>query len=495
MWLWQLLNYIIYIYKMGKKLTEPKYSIESEQALLWAMLIDNKIVHDVCSQLKDEDFYITNHQIIYRAIYYLAKNNKDIDLITVKDQLEHMDTKIDNPKYKWQDDINPFIKSNELVAIWGMTSLVELTEATAHSWNYLSYIETILRYSQLRKIRKVAQLCETNIDNNLWPEEVIKLLESWIRNVTRWFTGGDIVWLDEILFKRMDELSEWLQENKTDKLITTWFNLLDNTIWPFMPGNLILVWARPAQWKTAFVMNIINNNLSKDKRIAFFSLEMNHKEIVNRFISMHTDIDSFKLKNWTNKPDYIDKDEFLKSRLKQLNHIEDNLASLLNKQLYIDDSTNLTPKKIKARLSRITMEEELDLIVIDYIWLMKSDVKWLNKTNETWDISRELKIIAWEFNCPVIVLSQLSREVETRWDKRPIMKDLRNSWDLEQDANIIMFLYRDRAYYPDSFDDTLQVIVSKNRDWGKWTIHLDFNLKKQLITSCSKEKIIQLKSL
>ena len=209
---------------------------------------------------------------------------------------------------------------------------------------------------------------------------------------------------------------------------------------------------------------------------------------------MHSDVNSFQLKNWTNKPDSHTKEQFLEKRLKELANIEDNLSYLLGKQLFIDDSSNLTPKKIKARLSRITMEQELDLIVVDYIWLMKSDQKWLNKTNETWDISRELKIIAGEFNCPVIAVSQLSREVESRADKRPLMKDLRNSWDLEQDANIKMFMYRDKAYDEYSFDDTLEVIISKNRDWAKWTINLEFDLRKQLITECTPEKILEIKN-
>jgi len=475
---------------------EPmKYSLESEQAILWAMLIDSKIIHDVCSQLSAEDFYDDVSQIVFKAIHYLTSKWKDVDLITVKDQLEHMDVKMDNPKYKWQWDVNPFIKSNELEEIWWMMVLMELTEITCHSWNYLSYVESILRYSQLRKIKNVAQMCEQNIDNNLPPEDVIKLLELWIRKITTWLTGGDIVSLEEILMNRVNELWDWLENNESTKTLITWFKDLDNMMWPMMPWNLILMWWRPWAGKSWVVMNIINNNIMKGKRVAFFSLEMNNREIVNRFISMHSDVNSFQLKNWTNRPEYIDKEKFMEWRMKQYENIQDKLSELIDKQLFINDSTNLTPKKMKARLSRITMEHELDLIVIDYIWLMKSDVKWLNKTNETWDISRELKIIAGEYNCPVICLSQLSREVESRAEKRPIMKDLRNSWDLEQDANMILFLYRDLYYDPESFDDTLELIVSKNRDWERGKVNVWYDLKKQLIFDLTKQKKDEIKWL
>jgi len=467
----------------------PKHNREAEMAILWSILIDKDIVVDAVSQLEAEDFYDNDTSIIYKAMSYMAVKNIPIDLLTLKDQLEHMDIKLDNPKYKSDSDVNPFIKSNELIAVWWITFLTDLTEIVPTSSNYLEHIKTIKRYSQLRKIRQVVNLCNKNIDNNLWPEEVLKFLETWIRKVVSQQTSWDIYSLDEIMIERMEELAEGIEWNDSTKTLVTGYKDLDSMTWPMMPWNLVLVWARPSMWKSAFVMNVINNNMIQGKRIAFFSLEMNKREIVNRLISMHTDINSFQLKNWTNKPSNVDKEVFLEWRAKQHYHISEQLDELLWSKLFIDDSTNLTPKKIRARLARLTLEEELDLIVIDYIWLMKSDSKWLNKTNETWDISRELKILAWEHNCPVIALSQLSREVETRANKKPIMKDLRNSGDLEQDSNMILFLYREKAYDEFSFDDTLQVIVSKNRDWGKWTVRLEFNLQKQLITNCSKEKI------
>jgi len=135
------------------------------------------------------------------------------------------------------------------------------------------------------------------------------------------------------------------------------------------------------------------------------------------------------------------------------------------------------------------------LLLFYYIWLLKSDTRWLNKTNEIAEISREFKIIAWEYDCPVILLSQLNRSLETRWNKRPMMSDLRDSGSLEQDANQVLFLYRERAYDEFSLDDTLEIIISKNRDWARWTVNVECNMKKQLITDCTKEKKLQIKSI
>jgi len=466
----------------------PPHDLDIERSLIWSMLIDWSIVSDVISEILIDDIYWLDNKKLYQSIYSLAIKEVSIDLMTVKDSLQSMDVKMQNPKFKWWSDIDPFIKTNELESIWWVTTLVELTEWTPSSGNYREYIRIIKKYSNLRKIQRVAKLCLSNIDNNLPPEEVIKFLEQWIRKATVDNKSGDIILLSEVLSERIEELADWLEDNVSQRTISTWFKDLDIKLWSLQWWNLTVIWWRPWQGKSWIVLNMIYNNILKWKRVAFFSLEMNKREIANRIISMVSDVNSFKLKSWTNRPNHIDKDKFIKWRTSQYEDIIQSIDWVMDKQLYIDDTTNLTPKKIKSRLARITMEEKIDLVVVDYIWLMKSDTKWLNKTNEIADITRELKIIAWEHDCPIIALSQLNRSLESRANKRPMMSDLRDSWAIEQDANQILFLYRDRYYDEFSLDDTLEIIISKNRDWWQWTINVEYNLEKQLITDCTKEK-------
>ncbi len=433
----------------------PPNSLEAEQSVLWSLLIDKDWFIAVWDLLTPEDFYNDANRMVYEVMMDLFRNNKPIDLITVKEKLD--DKKM-------------------LDKIWGMTYLTDLTEIVPTTTNIYEYAMIVKNKSVLRRlVRAGNEIISYWYDEESKLNELLEKTEKSVFNVTQTFIKNKLVHINEILSQRFDEFAE-IHENpeliKKHRL-QVGFKGLDFKFGWLKGWDMVVLAARPSMWKTAFALNIAQNAGFRSKNVAIFSLEMSKEQLTDRMISSAMWIDSWKLAKWE-----LEDDEFAK--------IWEAMEKLSVANIYIDDSAwwNIIDLKSKAR--RLKIESWLDLIIIDYIQLMSS---WnsFNRVQEVSEISRWIKSLARELNVPIIALSQLSRWVESRPDKRPVMSDLRESWAIEQDADIIMMLYREDYY--DEFTEKKwisEIFIRKNRNWPTWHVELFFNKNNQKFMEVEK---------
>lgn len=435
----------------------PPHSIEAEQSVLWSLLIDKEAFLIIWDILKSDDFYSEQNAIIFWVMYELYKFNKPIDLITVKEKLD--DKKI-------------------LDKVWWISYLSELTEIVPTTANVFEYAQIVKNKSIHRWLIKCwNEIISYWFDEDKQINELLEKSEKSVFWVTQVFIKNKLVHINEILTQRYEEFAE-IHENPElikDHRLQFWFNNLDKKFGWLKWWDMVVVAARPSMWKTAFALNLAQN-IWKTKNIAIFSLEMSKEQLTDRMIASAMEIDSWKLAKWE-----LEDEEFSK--------IWEAMEKLSESNIYIDDSAwgNLIDLKSKAR--RLKIESGLDLIIIDYLQLMTS---WntLNRVQEISEISRWIKSLARELNVPVIALSQLSRAVESRVDKRPILSDLRESWSIEQDADIVMMLYREEYY--DEFSDkkwVTDIYIRKNRNWPIWNVELIFNKFNQKFHEIEKNLI------
>lgn len=426
----------------------PPHSIEAEQSVLWSILIDKDCFITIWDMLKPEDFYNEANSLIFWVMFSLYKFNKPIDLITVKEKLD--DKKL-------------------LDKIWWITYLSELTEIVPTTTNVFEYAQIVKNKSIHRNlIRCWNEIISYWYDEDKVINELLEKAEKSIFDVTQVFIQNKLVHINEILTKRYEEFAE-IHENPElikEHRLQMWFKNIDNKFGWLKWWDMVVLAARPSMWKTAFALNLAQNIWFSKKNIAIFSLEMSKEQLTDRMIASAMEIDSWKLAKWE-----LEDSEFAK--------IWEAMEKLSNANIYIDDSAwwNLVDLKSKAR--RLKIESWLDLIVIDYLQLMSS---WnsLNRVQEISEISRWIKSLARELNVPIIALSQLSRAVESRPDKRPVLSDLRESWSIEQDADIVMMLYREEYY--DEFTEkkwVTDIFIRKNRNWPIWNVELLFNRNNQ----------------
>ena len=426
----------------------PPYSSEAEQSVLWSLMIDKDGFILIWDLLTHEDFYEERNAKIYEVMLDLYRFNKPIDLVTVREKLD--DKKL-------------------LDSVWGMIYLVELTEIVPTSANIFEYAQIVKNKSVLRKlIRSWNELVSFWYQEDTPLNELLEKAEKSIFSVTQTFIKNKLVHINNILSQRYEEFAE-IHENPElikEHRLQLWFQSMDNKLWGLKGWDMVIVAARPSMWKTALSLNLAQNIWFNKKSVAIFSLEMSKEQLTDRMIASAMGIDSWKLAKWE-----LEDEEFAK--------IGEAMEKLSDAEIYIDDSAwgNLIDLKSKAR--RLKMESRLDLIIIDYLQLMTN---WnsLNRVQEVSEISRGIKSLARELNVPIIALSQLSRAVESRPDKRPVLSDLRESWSIEQDADIVMMIYRDDYY--DEFSEkpwVTDIFVRKNRNWPIWNISLKFDRKNQ----------------
>ncbi len=426
----------------------PPKAIEAEQSVLWSLLIDRECFITIWDMLVSEDFYDEANSKIYEVMYDLYKNNSPIDLITVKE-------KLDDRKY--------------LDKIWWITYLTELTEIVPTTANIYEYAVIVKNKSVLRKlIRTWNEIIASWYDEEESVNVLLEKAEKLLFSVTQIFIKNKLVHINEILTWRYEEFAEIHENPDSIKLhrLYSWFESLDNTMWWVKWWDMIILAARPSMWKTAFALNLAQNIWFNNKNVAIFSLEMSKEQLTDRMIASTMWIDSWKLSKWE-----LEDEEFAK--------IWDAMEKLSAANIYIDDSAWWNLLDFKSKCRRLKMESWLDLVIIDYLQLM-SNWNNLNRVQEVSEISRWIKSLARELDVPIIALSQLSRWVESRPDKRPIMSDLRESWSIEQDADIVMMLYREDYY--DEFSEkkwVTDIFIRKNRNWPIWNIELDFNKNNQ----------------
>jgi replicative DNA helicase len=433
----------------------PPHSIEAEQSVLGSLLIDKDCFITIWDMLLSEDFYSDSNLIIFEIMSDLYKLNKPIDLITVKEKL---------------DD------KNILDKVWWIVYLTELTEIVPTTSNIFEYAQIVKNKSVLRKLLKAwNEILWLWYNENLPLPDLLESAEKQIFEVTQTFVRNKLVHINQILNNRYEEFAEIHEDPSIIKnhRLQVGFSDLDDKLTGLKGWDMVVLAARPSMWKTAFALNMAQNIGFSGKNVAIFSLEMSKEQLTDRMIASAMEINSWKLAKWE-----LDDHEFSK--------IWEAMEMLSTSNIYIDDTAGWNLNDLKSKCRRLKIESGLDIIIIDYLQLM-SNWNWMNRVQEVSEISRWIKWLARELNVPIIALSQLSRTVEQRPDKRPIMSDLRESWSIEQDADIIMMLYREEYY--DEFTDrkwVTDILIRKNRNGPIWNIELMFQKNNQKFVQIEK---------
>ena len=421
----------------------PPNDVEAEQAVIGSMLTDRDAVISAIEVLKEEDFYREDNKTIYEAILNLYNRSEPIDIITLKAELTSM---------------GMFDK------IGGLEYIVGLPEKVPTTANVEKYISIVKEKSELRRLIKAAnEIIEQGYDPTENIDDIMNSAEKKIFNIMQDKDQKSYSPIKDVLIDAFTELEQLYNQKQHITGVPTGFIDLDYKTAGLHNSDLILIAARPAMGKSAFALNIATNAALKAKAPAvLFSLEMSKEQMVNRILCSEAMVDSNKVR--TGK---IDDDDWIK--------LADTMGDLSEAPIYIDDTPGISINEIRAKCRKLKLEKNIGLVVIDYLQLVQGSSKRAqgSREQEISEISRSLKILAKEINVPVIALSQLSRAPEQRPDHRPMLSDLRESGAIEQDADIVMFLYRDDYYNEDSEDKGLaEVIVAKHRAGSTGTVKL-----------------------
>ena len=421
----------------------PPHDIEAEQAVIGSMLTDKEAVNAAIESLKEDAFYREDNRAIYQAIINLYSKSEPIDIITLKDELESM---------------------GKFEQVGGFEYLASLPDKVPTTANVQKYIKIVEEKSVLRNLIKTAnEIIELGYNPTEDVEDIMDGAEKKIFDIMQSKNTKSYTPIKDVLVESFTNLEKLYNQKQHVTGVPTQFYDLDDKTAGLHGSELILVAARPAMGKTAFALNIATNAaLRANVPVAIFSLEMSKDQLVNRMLCSEAMVDSNKVR--TGK---IDDDDWIK--------LADTMGDLSEAPIYIDDTPGISINEIRAKCRKLKLEKNIGLVVIDYLQLVQGSSKRAqgSREQEISEISRSLKILAKEINVPVIALSQLSRAPEQRPDHRPMLSDLRESGAIEQDADIVMFLYRDDYYNEDSEDKGLaEVIVAKHRAGSTGTVKL-----------------------
>lgn len=420
----------------------PPHDIEAEQAIIGSMLTDKDAVIAAIEILREQDFYREDNRIIYSAILNLYNRSEPIDIITLKAELKSM---------------------GKLEAVGGLEYIVQLPDRVPTTSNVEQYIKMVEEKSMLRALIKTAdELITLGYDPTQEVEQVIDTAEKKIFEVMQKKNQKGYSSMKDILIDTFTQLEQLYNQKEMITGVPTGFADLDYRTSGLHNSDLILVAARPAMGKSAFALNIATHAAVRGKvPVAIFSLEMSKEQMANRILCSEAMVDSAKVR--TGK---IDDEEWGKLAAAS--------GELSEAGIYIDDTPGISVMEIRAKCRKMKLEKNIGLVVIDYLQLVQgSNRKGGSREQEIAEISRSLKILAKEINVPVIALSQLSRAPEQRVDHRPMLSDLRESGSIEQDADIVMFLYRDDYYNEDTDKKNIaEVIIAKHRSGATGTVEL-----------------------
>ena len=420
----------------------PPHDIEAEQAIIGSMLTDKDAVIAAVEVLQEQDFYREDNKIIYSAILNLYNRAEPIDIITLKSELKSM---------------------GKFEAVGGLEYIVQLPDKVPTTSNVEQYIKIVEEKSMLRALIKTAdELITLGYDPTQEVEQVIDTAEKKIFQVMQKKNQKGYSSIKDILVDTFTQLEQLYNQKESITGVPTGFVDLDYRTSGLHNSDLILVAARPAMGKSAFALNIATNAAVRAKvPVAIFSLEMSKEQMTNRILCSEAMVDSAKVR--TGK---IDDDEWAK--------LAATSGELSEAGIYIDDTPGITIGEIRSKCRKMKLEKNIGLVVIDYLQLVQgSNKKGGSREQEIAEISRSLKILAKEIDVPVIALSQLSRAPEQRIDHRPMLSDLRESGSIEQDADIVMFLYRDDYYNEDTEKKNIaEVIIAKHRSGATGTVEL-----------------------
>ncbi|MDB1692278.1 replicative DNA helicase [Enterococcus casseliflavus] len=430
----------------------PPQDIEAEQAVLGAVFLDADAIIDAMEVIAPEDFYRRSHQIIFQAMIQLNDRSESIDLITLKAEIE---------------------KSNSLEDVGGLTYLTELSQASPSATSIAYYAKIVDDKATLRNlIQTASRIVTKGFEQDEDVQSIIDQAEKSILEVSEKRNSNGFQSIAEVLNRTIETIDQLAQNNEEITGLPTGYAALDKMTAGLQKEELIILAARPAVGKTAFALNIAQNVGTKtDRSVAIFSLEMGAESLVNRMLCAEGSIEASHLRTGQ-----LSEEEW--------RNLIVAMGSLSNANIYIDDTPGIKISEIRARCRKLAQEKgNLGLILIDYLQLIEGTGRE-NRQQEVSEISRQLKKLAKELKVPVIALSQLSRGVEQRQDKRPVLSDIRESGSIEQDADIVAFLYRDDYYRSEGDDDdepeeqqnnnVIEVIIEKNRSGARGTVELLF---------------------
>lgn len=431
------------------QLKMPPHSFEAEQSVLGGLLLDNNAWDRVAEKVSDTDFYSRPHRLVFQAMQRLSQSGNPIDLITVQEELE---------------------RHEALETVGGFSYLVEVAKNTPSAANIGAYADIVRERAVVREMIAVAnEIAEAGFDpQGRSSSDLLDLAESRVFKIaeSRTNVNEGPQPLRNLLEKTIDRIED-LFKNPHQGItgVSTGYNDLDKKTAGLQSSDLIIVAARPSMGKTTFAMNICEHAaLTNDKPVLIFSLEMPSEQIIMRMLASLGRIDQTRIRTGQ-----LDDEDW--------GRLSSTMGMLLEKgQLYIDDSSGLTPTEVRSRARRVAREHGgVSMIMIDYLQLMTVPSLSDNRTLEIAEISRSLKALAKELEVPVVALSQLNRSLEQRADKRPVNSDLRESGSIEQDADLIMFIYRDEVYHEDSPDKGIaEIIIGKQRNGPIGKVRLTF---------------------
>ena len=445
---------------MAIEYTLPPHNIEAEKWVISGALMDNDTIWIFeWDRIVPSDFYQKEHAMIYEAISQLWNWKKTIDVVTVSDQLS--------------------INGN-LESVWWIDYLYELSAFLISTSPCVEYSKIVKEKSLLRQVLKVCQQITWDAYEQKDTVEIFDSIEKRIFDLTQNQVGDSILSIDEILKGRVEDYMEIVDhpENFNANKVNSGYHQIDEMLTGFKPGELIILAARPSMWKTAFALNVLTNiALEQKKSVAMISLEMSVESIVDRIMSEISGVPMYKISKWN-----LDNSDFA-----QMGEAMEKLSSA---NIFLDDKAWITVPMLKSKLRKLKIEKkQLDLVIIDYLQLMHATMFEWNRVQEISEISRWLKELAKELEVPILALSQLSRAVEQRVDKKPQLSDLRESGSIEQDADAVLMLHREEYYDPDTDRKwATDVCIRKNRNWAVGEIELHFEKEIMKFVETKKEK-------
>jgi replicative DNA helicase len=416
-------------------------SAEAEQSVIGSMIMDKDAIIVASELITGEDFYQRRYGVLFEAMIELYNEGKPVDLVTLQNILK-------------EKDVPPELCSLEFIR--------DLITSVPTSANVRYYANIVKEKSTLRQLIKVTE----GISNECYldkekVETILETTEKKIFDIVQQRNSGEFVSIKDVVFKSLESIEAAAKNKGSVTGVATGFYDLDYKTAGMQPSDLILIAARPSMGKTAFVLNIAEYvALKSNVTTAIFSLEMSKDQLVKRIMAMHSKVDSQAIRSGN-----LTDDDWLK--------LVDSARVIGNSNLIIDDTSSISISELRSKCRKFKLEHNLGMVIIDYLQLMSGSKKSESRQQEISEISRSLKGLAREINAPVIALSQLSRAVEQRPDKRPMLSDLRESGAIEQDADIVMFLYRDEYYNHDSEDAGIsEVIIAKQRNGPVGTVKL-----------------------
>lgn len=419
----------------------PPHSIEAEQSVIGSMILDRDAIGIALENISSNDFYQPDLRIIFEAIVTLYDNNKPVDLVTLQNQLKD---------------------ENNLEQVGGVNYISQLAMAVPTSAHVSNYAQIVKEKAILRKLIKTSQdIIADSYDGKNKVEDVLNIAEERIFNIMQDRRTEEFSAIKELIIPTLNKIESIHKNQGQVTGIASGFIDLDYKTAGLQPADLVLIAARPSMGKTAFALNVAQYAAVKENiPTAIFSLEMSKEQLVNRMICSEAMVDAQKLRTGD-----LEDEDWAK--------IANGSSILSAAPIYIDDTPGISVGEMRAKCRKLKLEKGLGLILIDYLQLMSGNGKNESRQQEISEISRSLKALAREMEAPVVALSQLSRACESRADHRPMLSDLRESGAIEQDADVVMFLYRDEYYNPETeAKNQGELIIAKQRNGPTGTINL-----------------------